>query len=91
MSLYINEDTNEYPRYQGDVELNPNGNWAIVEETLPQDNPADGMMWVEDVPKLEKSGWVRTWKTVPIPIRTKEMEIERAKMLGVDLQLLGVI
>lgn len=30
---YINLDTLEYPRFQGDIDLNPSANWAEVEES----------------------------------------------------------
>lgn len=36
MTLYINLDTDEFPRFEGDVAIDPNANWAeVVETTCP--------------------------------------------------------
>jgi hypothetical protein len=91
MTLYINEDTNEYPRFQGDVDLNPDANWAIVDETQMPPETDDGKIWVEDVPVLDKKGWRRTWKQIEAPVRTKESEMARAEAMGIDLKLLGLV
>jgi hypothetical protein len=36
MTIYINADTNEYPCYEGDKNLNPNANWVEVEGSVPE-------------------------------------------------------
>lgn len=91
MSLFINEDTNEYPRFQGDVDLNPDAAWAIVDETPMPDEVTEGKIWVEDAPLNTKTGWKRTWQLVDAPVRTKETEMARAESMGIDLKLLGLV
>ena len=90
MTLYINQDTNEYPRHPGDVELNPTANWAEVTRTEPVGQPAAGKVWVEDAPQKISGVWKQQWKQATIKVRTKEDEMQHAASLGIDLSLLGL-
>jgi len=90
MSLYINEQTMEYPRYAGDVEREPDAQWALVIETDEPQSENNGMVWVEDIPQKINDQWTRTWKEVSLPPKTRETEILKAKELGIDLNILGI-
>lgn len=86
---YLNLDTNEYPRFQGDVDLNPSANWVKVVETEAP-IPTAGKTIVWDDP-IELNGvWTMTWKEIDFEIPTKESEILKAKLLGINLKLLGI-
>jgi hypothetical protein len=63
-NLFINADTLEYPRYPGDVELEPTVNWAEVTTTEPP-IPETNMLVVEDTPVLIGGIWKQAWKQVP--------------------------
>lgn len=60
MSLFINIDTMEYPRYAGDVELSPESNWA---EVLISEPPAvlDNQAAFEIEPELVDGAWHQKW------------------------------
>ena len=63
MSLYINARTNEYPRYVGDIALDPGEPWSPVVET-PEPERVEGHLWVEDAPAQIDGVWHRVWKQV---------------------------
>lgn len=65
MSLYINIDTMEYPRYAGDIELNPNANWVEV-QVVPMPEPKEGIAHVEDTPICIDGVWYQKWKEVEV-------------------------
>jgi hypothetical protein len=92
MSRYINKTTGEYPRHDGDVELSPGDEWVEVFETpFPDEAPDDGYIWVEGELDAANGEYRRTWVQVPAPIiDQRSREIERARRLRVDLELLGV-
>jgi hypothetical protein len=57
---YINIDTMEYPRFPGDIELNPTANWQEVEETeIPaiEDNQVAYQLTPENIGGKWKSVW----------------------------------
>lgn len=64
MSLFINTQTNEYPRHIGDVELAPNEPWEPVVET-PEPEHIEGYRWVEGQPECRDGVWHRTWLSIP--------------------------
>ena len=61
MTIYINADTNEYPRYEADVLLNPTANWAEVAETHTP-LAADDEMAFQIEPILIDGEYVQQWK-----------------------------
>jgi hypothetical protein len=71
--LFINEKTNEYPRFQGDIELlgwtlgSPlPKNWAEVQEAAyPKNVPADSKV-VELAPELVAGKWVQKFEIQPL-------------------------
>lgn len=87
---FLNLDTKEYPRFQGDIDLEPDANWVEVKPTAAPE-PAEGNTVVWDDPIEIKGVWTMTWKQIPIEKPTKETEIAKAKLFGIDLKLLGVI
>lgn len=86
---FINLDTMEYPRFQGDVDLEPKANWVEVLETkAPIPKKGNTVIW--DKPIEIDGVWTMTWKEVPIELPTRQQEIDKAKLLGLDLKLLGI-
>lgn len=67
MTNYLNLDTNEYPRHDGDVKLNPKANWIEVVETIPSSPSSPDKLVVEDFPKLVNGTWIQSWKEIPMP------------------------
>jgi len=66
MTLHIDLSTNEYPRFDGDIELAPSHNWAQVTETeRPEGN--EETIWVEAWPELVDGQWTQTWEPIPRP------------------------
>jgi hypothetical protein len=64
MSAYIKLSTQEYPRYIGDIEIDPAGmeDYALVEW---QDRPscAETQRLQEGAPQFVDGKWVMTWQT----------------------------
>lgn len=92
MPIYLNLTTNEYPRFPGDVEIEPDSEWVVVQETTQPsvESAGEGNQWVEDFPKLINGVWLQQWKTEPKPVDLRQIEIEKALDAGVDLNILGV-
>ena len=61
MTIYINADTNEYPRYEADVLLNPTANWIAVADT-PSPLTADDEMAYQTIPILIDGEYVQQLK-----------------------------
>ena len=62
MTIYINADTNEYPRYEADVLLNPTAHWVAVAETQTPVTAADEMAY-QVTPIFVEGKYVQQWKT----------------------------
>jgi len=93
MPTFINQTTGEYPRYPGDVALEPDADWAEVVEVAPPDpaTASEGNCWIPDEPTQIDGVWHQAWKQIPIPVDPRQQEIQKALDAGIDLALLGVI
>jgi hypothetical protein len=60
MTTYINLDTNEYPRYVGDIALWP-GNYAEVVWVNPPEVDGAKQCLLEGMPTLTDGVWYTTW------------------------------
>ena len=60
MSAFINLDTMEYPRYQGDLDLNPEANWAEV-NLSDAPNLLENQIAYEIEPELIDGLWYQKW------------------------------
>ena len=79
MSLFINTDTMEYPRYEGDIANETNSNWAEVERTTMPEY-ADGQAPYELTPILVNNVWTQQWAVRDL---TPE-EIENSRSLHLE-------
>jgi hypothetical protein len=61
MTIYINADTNEYPRYEADVLLNPTANWIAVADT-PSPSIANDEMPYQIEPILIDGKYIQQWQ-----------------------------
>ncbi len=61
MTIYINADTNEYPRYEADVFLDPAATWVEVEEVATPVTANDEMAY-QVTPILVEGKYVQQWK-----------------------------
>ena len=94
MSIFINTDTMEYPRYEGDISNEPNANWAEVERTnMPE--YAVGQAPYELTPILVDNVWTQQWAVRDLT--TEEIEnnkalhleyLQRLRMPQVDIDRL---
>ena len=57
--IFINADTLEYPRYEGDVALNPTADWQPVTEVPMPEITDDGLIAVEVKPILADGLWIQ--------------------------------
>lgn len=76
---YINLDTMEYPRFIGDIELNPNANWQEVENS---EYPIveNGQFAYEETPQNINGVWKQVWAVRNLTENeVKKSEIERIK------------
>ena len=63
--MYINADTLEYPRYEGDVALDPMANWQLVDE-MPMPEVEDILMIAVEVqPILVNERWTQQFTIRP--------------------------
>jgi hypothetical protein len=63
--IYINADTLEYPRYDGDVALDPTANWQPVDE-VPLPEVKDVLMLaIEVAPVLVNERWTQQFLIRP--------------------------
>jgi len=75
MTLYINTKTGEYPRYSGDVALDPGEHWSIVQETPYPDVSLEenkGKIIILDNPVLIDGVWIQVWGKVDISTLPQE-------------------
>jgi len=61
MTIYINVDSNEYPRYEADILLDPTANWVEVSETQTPLTAADEMPY-QITPILIDGKYVQQWQ-----------------------------
>ena len=61
MTAYINLTTQEYPRHQGDIELNPNDTYVKVEWVDMPAYDAQTTRCEEGFPVKINSIWCMTW------------------------------
>lgn len=65
MSLFINTATGEYPRYAGDVELDPSAPWAeVVQTPRPEIGQFDVLFELE--PELIDGVYHRRWQVTTL-------------------------
>ena len=62
--MFINQDTLDYPFYEGDVALNPELNWSIVLESPIPSFESDEVL-EEKTPVYENGLWVQCWVVRP--------------------------
>jgi hypothetical protein len=79
MSLFINTDTMEYPRYEGDIAVEPNANWAEVQTTTMPEY-AVGQAPYELTPTLIDGVWIQQWAVRDLTAK----EIENDKQLHLE-------
>jgi len=61
MTIYINADSNEYPRYEADILLDPTANWVAVADT-PSPSIADDEMAYQITPILIEGEYIQQWQ-----------------------------
>jgi hypothetical protein len=63
MTAHIKLSTNEYPRHDGDIAIDPVGSfdYAVVQWTDPPSFDATTQLCVEGAPIQENSVWKMTW------------------------------
>lgn len=85
MFAYLNTDTGEYPRFAGDVALEPNARWVVVEDTT-RPEIGERQLVVEGFPVADERGIYRqTWIVTTLTEtewdeRQKQVEAMRARM-----------
>jgi hypothetical protein len=60
MTVYINLDTMEYPRFDGDVALDPSANWSQIVEVNPPATLEDEMAYNVS-PELLDGTYYQVW------------------------------
>lgn len=84
MAPYLNPETNEYPRYDGDIQLlfpewSPEDSlpepWVSVVETS-QPEPTFDYITYESAPELVDGVWTMTWDKRPMTKEEKERRDE---------------
>lgn len=60
MTVYINADTNEYPRYEADVLLDPTAAWVQVQQVAPPAS-ANNEVTYQTTPILVEGEYVQQW------------------------------
>jgi hypothetical protein len=61
MTTYINILTGEYPRYPGDIALNPDSEYAVVEWVEPPSIDTATQRRYEGAPINDNGTWRMTW------------------------------
>lgn len=61
MTAYIKLSTNEYPRHVGDIALDPEGQYALVEWTDPPEFDQVTQRCGEGPPVNDNGTWRMTW------------------------------
>lgn len=82
MTAYINLTTGEYPRHEGDIALDPTGQYALVEWVDPPTFDGATQRCYEGSPVNENGTWRMTW----IVRQATQQEIEQANLPPHDLR-----
>jgi len=91
MPTFINQTTGEYPRYPGDVALEPDADWAeVVQTPEPDEEAGEGLRWIEDTPQQVDGVWERRWTTAPIIPDLYAIELQKAIDAGINIEILGL-
>jgi hypothetical protein len=61
MTIYINADTQEYPRYEADVSLDPTAHWIAVADT-PCPSTANDEIAYQIEPILIDGEYIQQWQ-----------------------------
>jgi hypothetical protein len=78
--LFINTDTLEYPRYQGDVDLDPSANWAEVTQSQTPET-GENQVAFELAPEKVDGVWTTVWSVREFSTEElKQRAIEKARM-----------
>lgn len=89
MSLFINTDTMEYPRYEGDIAIEPNANWAEVQTTTMPEYAVSQAPY-ELTPILVNNIWTQQWAVRDLTSeeieRDKEIRLENLKRLRIPAE-----
>ena len=80
MTIYINEDTLDYPRYEGDVALSPNARWA---EVVKVDFPAvESDEVIEELSPTKIEGqWIQQFSVRKKTQEEIDREVQSARIL----------
>lgn len=79
MPTFINLDTMEYPRYPGDVALDPTANWKLVNQTnMPECNTYE--IQEETFPENIDGEWFQKWIVRPMTDKEKFLVDNPPKM-----------
>ena len=76
----------EYPRFQGDVDLDPEANWAEVED-VPMPELNNNEIAYEDIPVLKDSKWVKQWLVRSLT----EEEVLHRKIADIKIKVISNI
>lgn len=86
MSTYIKISTLEYPRYPGDIQIDPMGaaDYAEVVQYPPPAYDSTRYYLSMDTPEQRDGAWHHVWKLVPIPdeIGAKQVREKRNELLA---------
>ena len=64
--IYLNRTTGDYPRFDGDVAIDPEVDWVeVVETTKPNDT--EFYCWIEDAPELVDGQYRQAWRKIKRP------------------------
>lgn len=90
MPVFINTNTGEYPRFPGDVALDPLAPWATVEET-PAPSVEERQVVTEGMPELRDGVYYQTWVVTSFTEeewqeRRKQTALARLGSLGITIE-----
>lgn len=64
--IYLNRTTGDYPRFDGDVAIDPEADWVeVVQTTKPNDT--EFYCWIEDAPELVDGRYQQAWRKIKRP------------------------
>lgn len=86
MSAYINVDTLEYPRFEGDVALDPEGTYAPVAWVDPPE-VGGGQVYFELEPELTDAGWEMRWGVKDMTPEQLEIAKDPSKFMPHNIPL----
>ena len=77
---YINLDTMEYPRFQGDIDLDPDAQWAeVIETDVPVVGP--NQVLIQLAPENVGGVWSKVWSVKDLTdLDKKNKAIEQARL-----------